>query len=127
MNIYSKKKRWKWFLFATAIIIIVVSLWYTNILVRKFAEDERTNIKIWADAIQRKAKLVNYTDNFFEQIKVEEQKRAEIFAEAYKILGREETKDNLTFYIEVIKGNTTVPVIITDDKGKITNFINIDL
>jgi hypothetical protein len=90
LNIYSKKKRWKWFLFATAIIIIVVSLWYTNILVRKFAEDERTNIKIWADAIQRKAKLVNYTDNFFEQIKVEEQKRAEIFAEAYKILGREE-------------------------------------
>ena len=127
MNIYSKKKRWKWFLFATAIIIIVASLWYTNILVRKFAEDERTNIKIWADAIQRKAKLVNYTDNFFEQIKVEEQKRAEIFAEAYKILGREDTKDNLTFYIEVIKGNTTVPVIITDDKGKITNYINIDL
>ncbi|HPI84723.1 MAG TPA: hypothetical protein PLR01_00005, partial [Bacteroidales bacterium] len=72
MQIYYKKKRWKWLLFGAAVIIITASLWYTNVLVRQIAVDERMSIGIWANAIQRKADLVNYTKRFFDQIKEEE-------------------------------------------------------
>ncbi len=124
LNIYTKKKRWKWFLFALAVIIVTASLWYTNLLVRKFAKEERNNVKIWANAIQRKAKLVKYTDEFFDQIKIEEQKRAEVLAGAYDIIGKEDYSGDLSFIIDIIRNNTTIPVIITDEKWKITNSVN---
>ena len=39
MNIYTKKQRWKWVLFIIALLIIFTSLWYTNSLVKRIAED----------------------------------------------------------------------------------------
>lgn len=123
-NIYTKKRRWKLFLFALAVLIVAGSLWYTNLLVRKFAKDERNNVKIWVNAIQRKAKLVKYTDEFFDQIRTEEKRRAEILAGAYNILGQEDNSINLSFSIDIIGKNTTIPVIITDDNREITNSVN---
>ncbi len=90
------------FLFALAVLIVAGSLWYTNLLVRKFAKDERNNVKIWVNAIQRKAKLVKYTDEFFDQIRTEEKRRAEILAGAYNILGQEDNSINLSFSIDII-------------------------
>lgn len=124
LNIYTKKRRWKFFLFTLAVIIVTASLWYTNSLVRKFAQDERNNVKIWANAIQRKAKLVKYTEDFFNQIKTEEQKRASILAGAYDIIGKENYKCDLSYFIDIIRDNTTIPVILTDEEGKITNSVN---
>ena len=86
LNLYTRKKRWKWILFFLAVIIVIASLWYTNILVSEIAQDERNNIRIWADAIDQKAELVNYTDRFFDQIREEERKRMELLADVYRIL-----------------------------------------
>ena len=35
MSIYSRKQRWKLFLLLGAVCIVIASLWYTNILVKK--------------------------------------------------------------------------------------------
>lgn len=126
MNIYTRKKRWKWILFFIAILIVTLSLWYTNVLVREIARDERNNIRIWADAIYQKAELVNYTDKFFDQIKEEERKRVELLADAYRILTIIEDSDVLNFFIKFVSENTTVPVILTDNNNKIKNTINVD-
>ncbi len=50
MNIYSKKIIWKLFLLGCAIAIGVGSLWYTNKLVKKLANEERKKIELWAKA-----------------------------------------------------------------------------
>ncbi|MBN2350888.1 MAG: HAMP domain-containing histidine kinase [Bacteroidales bacterium] len=50
VNIYSRRLRWKYFLFITAIIIGVASLLYTNKLVRKLASEERKKVELWAKA-----------------------------------------------------------------------------
>lgn len=126
MNIYTKKKRWKWFLFGTAVLIVAASLWYTNILVREIARDERNNIRIWADAIYQKAELVNYTDEFFKQIKNEERKKVELLADAYRILNVMDESEVLNFFLKFTFGNTTIPVILTDNRGKIKYTKNID-
>ncbi len=39
-------------------------MYYTSIIVRKVAEQEQTNVKIWADAIYRKTELVKYIEQF---------------------------------------------------------------
>ena len=125
MDIYYKKRRWKWWLFATAVAIITISLWYTNRLVREIAQDERSNVRIWANAIRKKAELVNYTNKFFEQIKEEERKRAEILATAYRNLRFEEDSRTLEFYRQLMEQNTTIPIILTNRFDSITTYKNI--
>ena len=78
-------------------------MWYTNMLVRRFAENERTNVTIWANAIQNNARLVSYADEFFENIKIEEEKRAELLAETYKRIANDNGSKDLTFYVDIIK------------------------
>jgi sensor histidine kinase YesM len=126
VKIYYRKKRWKWLLFGAAVLIIVATLWYTNILVREIARDERMNIRIWAEAIKRKADLVNYTKEFFDQIKVEEKKRAEILAMVYENLALEEDSRTLGFYQQLMERNTTIPIILTDKEGNISIYRNIE-
>lgn len=126
MNIYTRKRRWKWILFFIALLIVSLSLWYTNILVGEIAREERKNIRIWADAIYQKAALVNYTNIFFDQIAVEERKRVELLADAYRILSIIEDSDVLNFFLKFVSENTTVPVILTDQTGKIKTAINVD-
>jgi len=108
------------------VLIVAASLWYTNILVREIARDERINIRIWADAIHQKAELVNYTDEFFKQIKNEERKRVELLADAYRILNVVDESEVLNFFLKFISENTTIPLILTDNTGKIKITKNVD-
>ena len=126
MNIYAKKRRWKWILFSLAVVIVAASLWYTHILVKDIAHEERNNIQIWADAIHQKAELVNYTDDFFKQIKEEERKRAELLADAFRLINITNESVTMTFILKFISENTTIPVVLTDNQRKIKNAINVD-
>jgi len=56
MDIYSKKKKWKFVLLGFAIIIGIASLFVTNILVRELKIEERKKIELWAAATKQ---LVN--------------------------------------------------------------------
>lgn len=123
MNIYSKKQGWKLLLAIIAVIIVVVSLWYTNSLVGRIAEEEKQQVKLWAEAIQNKANLVNYTSELFKQLTTEERKRIEIWAEANKRIASS-NNDDLTFYLDIISSNTTIPVIVVDENENIINSRN---
>jgi len=126
LNLYTRKKRWKWILFSLAVLIVAASLWYTQMLVRQISREERKNIEIWADAIHQKAELVNYTDLFFQQIKEEERKRAEQLADAFRIITITEESTTLNFLLGFIQDNSTVPIILTDSRGKIKNASNVE-
>lgn len=126
MNIYSQKQRWKLFLAALAMLIVIASLWYTNILVKKIADEERVKVQLWAEAIQNKAKLVNYTSELFDKISSEERNKIEIWAGASKRLITSENNNDISFYLEIISGNTNIPVIVVDENDKIINHRNFD-
>ncbi|MCK9205299.1 MAG: HAMP domain-containing histidine kinase [Bacteroidales bacterium] len=127
MDIYRRKKRWKLFLFASALVIVAASLYYTNILVNEIRKDERRNVQIWADAIHQKADLVNYTNNLFEQLKTEERKRVSIVAEAQRRILTATSNEDLNFFLSIIGENTTIPVIVTDESGNIMTSRNTNL
>ncbi len=127
MNIYSQKQRWKLLLAGTAVLIIVASLWYTNILVKKIATEERKKVQIWAEAIQNKASLVNYTGELFGKISKEERNKIEIWAEASKRIVTSENQDATTFYLQIIGENETIPVLVLNENDKIMNHRNFDL
>ena len=76
MNLYTQKKRWKFWLFVSAVIAFVAILYYSNLLLKDIAREERTKVTLWAEAVKHKAELVNSTTEFFDEIKIEEAKRA---------------------------------------------------
>ena len=125
MDIYLRKKRWKWLLFIAALIIVGASMYYTSILVNEIRKDERRNVEIWADAIHRKADLVNFTNNLFEQIKQEERRRAGTLAEAQRRIITATSSEDLDFFLGIIAENTTIPVVQTDEAGHIVSARNV--
>jgi two-component sensor histidine kinase len=124
VSIYSKKQQWKLWLFVAAILIVGVSLWYTNTLVSKVAQEERKKVKLWAEAVQKKVTLVKYTNELFNKLKTEERKKVELWAEATKQLSKDLT--DYGFVLKVVSDNTTVPVILANEKGVPITSRNLD-
>ncbi len=127
MNIYTQKKRWKALLVVLALMIIGGSVFYTHLLVSKFATEERKNVRLWAAAVHRKAELVRYTESFFGQLQNQERKRVELLANVYKILLSDKPLNDEypTLLLEIIEQNKTIPIILTDAHGKILDARNL--
>jgi len=126
MNIYIKKRRWKILLFIMLMIIFFLSLWYIDRVANQIETDQRNKIKLWVDAITKKASLVNATDTFFSLLQDEERKKVELWANANIRLINAAYYEDLTFYLDIIKGNNTIPVILTDENDHITLAKNVD-
>ena len=124
MNPYNRKQRWKLLIISMALVIVGASMWYTNQLVRKIADDERKKAKLWANAIEKKASMVHYTDLLFRRLKDDERKKVELWAAAYNKLLTETNAGDLSFYINIISSNKNIPTILTDGKKKVQSFIN---
>lgn len=121
-----KKKRWKWFLFGIAVIIVSISLYLTNALVEEIRKDERKNVQIWADAIHHRARIVNYTNKLFEQIRKEEHLRMKTVAETHRRMITANINEDLTFESSIVENNVSIPVIVSDENGNIQSARNVD-
>ena len=127
VDIYSRKQQWKWLLLLAALLIVAASLWYSSRLVHKISVSEKRNVELWAEAVKRKALMMEATNQLYTKIEREERKKVELWAEAYRLLPQvEDNNVALGFVFKVIQGNETVPVILTDDKGKILISRNLD-
>ncbi|MBP7514953.1 MAG: HAMP domain-containing histidine kinase [Flavobacteriales bacterium] len=118
MDLYSRKQRWKLVLALTALAIVGASLWYSSRMVNRVRTEERTKVKLWAEAVRNRAQLVNYTDSLFHRLRDEERKKVGLWADASARLVSGDAAD-LTFYLKVVQNNTTIPVIITDAEGRV--------
>jgi hypothetical protein len=125
VDLYSRKQRWKLVLAAVALLMVGASLWYSNRIVERVRAEERRKVQLWAEAVQNRAELVNYTQQLFDRLREEERKKVQLWAEAMTRLVTDESGD-LTFYLKVVSDNTTVPVIITDDQGRVKFHRNLD-
>jgi signal transduction histidine kinase len=120
MNIYSRKNSWKIFLFIFAAFIILITVWYTHNFLRKLAQDEKAAVEIWANAISRKAHLVNYTTKLFDELQEQERRSVSMWSEATKRFIESDNQADIKFYTEIISGNKNIPVIVTDEEGNVT-------
>lgn len=125
MDLYSRKQRWKLVLALVAMVIVGVSLWYSNRMVNKVRDEERQKVALWAEAVKNRAQLVNYTDSLFHRLRDEERKKVELWAEAMNRLVSSDVSD-LSFYLKVASDNTTIPVVITDEQGRFGPARNLD-
>jgi len=109
-NLYSNKQIWKVVLSIFALLIIGVSLWYTNYIAEKIQTDERLRVKLWSETVKKQAQLVNLTNQTFSQLKREEQKNMEEYGAALKELNRD--KNDYTFVSSFISKYQNIPKIV---------------
>lgn len=126
MELYARKRRWKWLLLLAAFMIFGGTFIYTSHLVEKVRTEEQKNLRLWVDAVNRKAQMVSYTESFFRQIKEEERRRVELLAGAYRRLATSEDMADLTFFLDMIEKNKTIPVVLTDSHRNIQGAANVD-
>ncbi|MCF6356423.1 MAG: HAMP domain-containing histidine kinase [Draconibacterium sp.] len=104
MDIYIKRRRWKFLLLLVAVIIGVGSLAYTNWLTNKMAQEERNKVKIWAEATTLISNAPTQTNS----------PEMEALNSNY-----------LSFLMMVTSQNTTIPIIIIEPDGTINSDANI--
>ncbi|MEN8929165.1 MAG: hypothetical protein ABF240_09880, partial [Flavobacteriales bacterium] len=103
-KLYSSKQIWKVVLSVIALLIIGVSLWYTNHLASKIQQEERLRVKLWSETVKKQAQLVNLTNQTFERLKLEESENMNDYAMAVKEFGREQ--NDYTFASSFIAKNS---------------------
>jgi two-component system, sporulation sensor kinase D len=67
-----------------------------------------------------------YTNELAKELATEERKKIQLWANAYKNLNNADEFTDIGFLFEVIQNNSTVPVILTDDKDSIIFWRNVD-
>jgi signal transduction histidine kinase len=67
-----------------------------------------------------------YTSRLVHQIQVTERQKMELWAEAVRIMNLADFDTDLAFPFSVIENNTHIPVILTDSRGNILNYKNLD-
>ncbi len=69
-----------------------------------------------------------YTNRLVDELKEEEQKKMELWAEANRQLALDSSPgETIALILEILRNNTTVPVILTDDSSQIIFHRNIEL
>lgn len=86
--------------FTTAIVLVLVFLYFSERIVKDVAAQERERMEIWADA----TKAIISIDNDAAQ-----------------------PSADLDFLLKIIEGNRTIPVLLTDDSGVILMHRNFNL
>lgn len=66
-----------------------------------------------------------YTNELARSVAAEEQKRMQIWAEATQQMAISENEKEISFCLEIIKGNTTIPVIMTDNDSVVVSVRNV--
>jgi len=103
MDIYNRKSRWKIYLGAAGIVIVAISMVYTNYLTSKLAEEERNKVELYAMAQER---LNNQKE--------------------IALIQKEGCpQPDVSLHLQVLQTNNTIPVIAVNDRGGVDFHVNV--
>jgi hypothetical protein len=125
MNLYSRKQRWKAVLLVFAIVIVGLSLWYSNYIVNKIREEERLKVQLWSEAVQRRLELINYTEKLFADMRREERNKVDVWTQATARISTADDSE-LPFLQDIIQNNTTIPMVVTNTQNQVQFHRNIE-
>ncbi len=127
MNIYERKQYWKIFLFIGSLLIFAWTWKYTSDLVQKLENEEKSRAKLWAKAISEKARLVRKMNRLFQSVVNDEKQKAELLGQAFVQIAYdpEISMKSIKFYSDLIINNKSIPIIMTDENGKIESSKNL--
>jgi signal transduction histidine kinase len=91
-----------------------------------FAGKEKWKLWLLLAATAIVAISIYYTNRLARELADEERKKIEIWAGAYQQLNSADESTDITFIIEIIDNNTTIPVLLVNEKDSILFWRNLD-
>ena len=79
----------------------------------------KIQVKMWAAAMEQQAMMMNSTEEFFNKVSEQEQLRVDLLANAYRSVIDISTNENTAIYLDIIRNNISIPLVITDSKDNI--------
>lgn len=123
---FKRKNIWELIVLSIVSILAIGTIFFTNYIANIIAQKEQSQVKLWADAIQEKAKLLELSNEIFLNLSKDERKKIELYAKATKLIISETDNDKLDFFLDILKFNENIPTIIADSNKKILGFRNIE-
>jgi two-component system, sporulation sensor kinase D len=125
MKLYSTKQKWKLVLAISGIGIIVLIFWFSSYIVSNVKTAELEQIKLWSEAIKKKASLVKLTNEAFGELSKNEREKVFLWARATKEF--QKTLDDYGLALDIIQKNKNIPLILTDENSKYVSHLNVDI
>lgn len=108
MNIYDIRRYGTWVILALAMVMVGFFLLVSNRLVNDLTAQERERMEVWAGATRQMARVTTAAMDGNGPTDDDE-------------------ADDIEFLLNILAGNHTIPVLLTDDKGVILDQRNFDL
>jgi signal transduction histidine kinase len=118
MNLYSSKQRWKWFLVLLALLLVLFTLGYTQIIVNRIKEDEKQKVELWAQSISRNAQSTEYIDSLLHLLRAEEEAKGKLIGRALSIISNGDPNVDYSFPSEYLKENNSIPILLYDKDNR---------
>jgi signal transduction histidine kinase len=126
MNLYSNKQKWKIALLLAAIVLVAISLLFTNRIVNSVGSREKERVEQWADVIRKKAELINLTNQTFDELRERERQKVELWAKATRELVKPSSDDiDFTFIVDITRENADIPVVLLDESNRVLSSKNL--
>lgn len=116
-------KKTKWILLLITIVLALAALWQIDHIANQIKASEQDKVRIWANAIGQKMQLVNHTEEFFNQVSIDEQRKMSLYTDILRSFNSNDADLDLRFslaYVNYIIDSSETQIIITDKDSIIT-------
>lgn len=108
-------------------ILALGSILYSFYISKQLQNQEKAQVILWAKAVTEKAEILKTSNEIFQKLRDEERIKVEITSKSSQFIINEKETDNdkLSFYLDIIKLNSQIPIVYTDKDYRVVNSKNL--
>ena len=125
---YNKPRKGKWIIISITVLLGLMALWIINSFARQIQDSEQEKVRLWASAISQKAELMKSTEEFFNEVAIDERRKMELYIDVLKSFDNSDLGSDASFslaYVAYVVDSSKTPFMITDKDSVITSCCNI--
>ena len=116
-------KKAKWTIFIIILALTTFALLEINKISNQIRKSEEEKVRLWANAVSQKAQLVNYSEQFFANVALDEHRKMEMYTNILRSFDKIDINADADFslqYVRYIIDSCQTDIIITDKDSNIT-------
>lgn len=116
-------KKAKWIILSITLLLAGFALLEIYNLSEQIRKSEEEKVRLWANAISQKAQLMNYSEEFFAHVALDEHRKMEMYTNILRSFDRMEGGSDADFsldYVHYIVDSCETAIIITNKDSVIT-------
>lgn len=113
----------KWIILSITVLLAMSALLEINSLSNQIRISEQEKVTLWANAISQKAQLVTYSEEFFDQVALDERRKMAMYTDILKSFDRQGFGADADFcldYVRYIVDSCETSILITGEDSIIT-------